>query len=1013
MHGILFLICISQVLTEIRSDHWNEWSSWSECSRTCGGGATYQERKCLRSSRSKEGCEGERFKYNTCNNEPCSQEAQDFRAQQCAAYNNATYGGSLYTWLPYTDRKSPCTLYCIPKGTRTVVRLAPKVLDGTRCKFNAFDMCISGKCWPVGCDHKLDSPLTQDLCGVCGGNNSCLNNGTKERYHWVDIGLTPCSASCGVGVQHYQYRCRDRLSGNQVPEGRCAKSQKPSEKEKTCFKRQCPPVWKIFPWQACSVNCGGGSATRAVRCMDTLPDGRQHWLHDSFCPQPKPSTVRPCNPRMCPRWYAGEWSPCSVTCGWGEQVREVLCRHEGDMFCDLNAQPVTRRNCTTIFSCTDPDDPRLVAEHDDYAGQQELSFGISHVKADIVVDATETKHLDLPKYIVSDWSPCSATCGISVRTRYVRCQVQLQYLKQMVDLPDAECTEPKPNLSEPCNLEPCFKDFKWIPQGLTPCSRSCLGGTQETHLVCVHKISNLTQPDENCIHAEKFPIERKVCNEIPCPQRWRIGGFGECSRSCGGGLMNREVKCIQQIDVSLDRVLNLPDLMCEQPAPPTSRDCNTQPCPANWAFGHWSQCSVSCGVGIELRPVVCQRITQDGDPLDVDEYHCPPTERPEAERICNMSACPELKIKELQMKFFQMNPMDKVRLFVGGEASILPGTSVLILCPVNGKDKKKIEWLKNGKPVRPNAQIAISKRGNLRIKKVWPRTDDGKYTCVIGNKKSSIKMTIIEFMHAMQETFLREQYLRGYMNNDSASHVDPYDKKVRPLQVLVSEWSPCSTTCGHGVKKRKISCELIAEDYFEVFPLKVCKKYGIQIPTVMEKCNFKPCTKWAADEWSQCLNDKCLKKDYSYKVRTVKCFNEMNSSIVHDKYCHKASKPPTQKECKNPACQPVWYTSEWTECLANCGESGYQTRMLMCVWAGGELPAGRNCEGLARPVLLRPCFNHCTHGMWTSQLKPKPLECVDESNYCKIVPVMKLCRFKNFQTKCCHSCSSKAQDPPS
>ncbi|KAH9518510.1 ADAMTS-like protein 1 [Bulinus truncatus] len=240
---------------------------------------------------------------------PCPQDSQDFRAQQCAAYNNATYGGSVYTWLPYTDKKSPCTLYCIPKGTRTVVRLAPKVLDGTRCKFNALDMCISGKCWPVGCDHKLDSSQTQDLCGVCGGNNSCLFNSTRERYHWVEIGMTPCSASCGVGVQHLQYRCRDRLSGNQVPENRCFKSPKPSEREKSCFRRECPPVWKIFPWQACTVNCGGGLSTRAVRCMETSPAGRQHWLHDSFCPLPKPSTVRPCNPQLCPRWYAGEWSP--------------------------------------------------------------------------------------------------------------------------------------------------------------------------------------------------------------------------------------------------------------------------------------------------------------------------------------------------------------------------------------------------------------------------------------------------------------------------------------------------------------------------------------------------------------------------------------------------------------------------------------------------------------------------------------------------------------------------------
>ncbi|CAG5116553.1 unnamed protein product, partial [Candidula unifasciata] len=182
----------------VDGDHWSDWSSWSECSRTCDGGATYQERKCVRSFDSAEGCEGERFRYTTCNNDPCSADSVDFRTQQCAAYDNATYGGKLYAWLPYTDRKNPCTLYCIPRGNRTVVRLAPKVLDGTRCKFNAHDMCINGKCWTVGCDHQLDSPLTLDLCGVCGGNNSCLNNGTSRRYQWIEIGLSPCSASCGV-----------------------------------------------------------------------------------------------------------------------------------------------------------------------------------------------------------------------------------------------------------------------------------------------------------------------------------------------------------------------------------------------------------------------------------------------------------------------------------------------------------------------------------------------------------------------------------------------------------------------------------------------------------------------------------------------------------------------------------------------------------------------------------------------------------------------------------------------
>lgn len=102
----------------------------------------------------------------------------DFRSEQCAAYNNATYGGKLYAWLPYTDRKNPCALYCIAKGTRTVVRLAPKVLDGTRCKHNTFDMCISGKCWVRS---QWAVALVTSVSNRCPSNVGCYCGNDREK----------------------------------------------------------------------------------------------------------------------------------------------------------------------------------------------------------------------------------------------------------------------------------------------------------------------------------------------------------------------------------------------------------------------------------------------------------------------------------------------------------------------------------------------------------------------------------------------------------------------------------------------------------------------------------------------------------------------------------------------------------------------------------------------------------------------------------------------------------------
>ncbi|XP_025078114.1 ADAMTS-like protein 1 isoform X1 [Pomacea canaliculata] len=809
------VLLLAAVPEQAVGDYWGEWSAWSECSRTCDGGATYQERKCIRSFHSRQGCEGDRYRYDTCNTQVCPPDGMDFRSEQCTAYNNATYGGKLYDWLPYTDRKNPCALYCIAKGTRTVVRLAPKVLDGTRCKHNAFDMCISGKCWKVGCDYKLGSDVQLDLCGVCGGNNSCLT-GTqshKERYQWREAGLSQCSASCGVGVQVSVFVCYEALSEQQVSDSHCQESEQPAGRRQNCFRRRCPPVWKIFPWQPCTVTCGGGTKSRAVRCMDTLMDGRQQWLHDSFCPSPRPSVVQTCSKQICPTWYAGQWSPCSVTCGWGVQVREVVCRHEGDTFCEDDSKPITRRNCTTTFACNDPDDPRYIAERDETAdSRQELTGRELRDGTPAFVHEEDINNHDMskPRYVVTSWSACSVTCGTGTRQRFVMCQVRLYYLRGFVDLADSECPGEKPPTMEVCERDPCYGDYEWRATGVTACDRSCLGGIQETLVQCLHKTNNTEAPEDHCLHSKTVPVERKICNDIPCPQRWRIGDFSPCSTTCGGGLMIREVTCIQEVSSVVDKVLTLPDFMCQKPVPQRVRTCNTQFCPADWATGFWSECSVTCGPGVQLRPVVCQRVTADGTPTDVDEYHCPPTEKPVSELACNESPCPIVRIKRQTLRFFQLNKMERVRLKVGTSAAILPGTSVIATCPVRGASKNSVEWLRNDRPLRKTRRTHVSSSGKLRITNARPDRDTGNYTCIAGLERARLELTFSDFYAVLQETALREKYLLGFLadspsENASVYHKDPSETKPFTTRIRMTDnkdLSRSSWVTGHRVQPR-------------------------------------------------------------------------------------------------------------------------------------------------------------------------------------------------------------------
>ncbi|XP_038078499.1 ADAMTS-like protein 5 isoform X1 [Patiria miniata] len=151
---------------------WSRWSDWSECSRTCGGGAKYRTRHCMsrKPANDRAGlqvCEEESKQYRSCNTKPCPPGSQDYRAMQCAIYNEKP----LVEWVPVEeDNRNECDLVC--KTTNGAYELNFRhVVDGTRCRRHSMDMCINGKCQTVGCDGVLNSTSGYDVCGVCGGGN--------------------------------------------------------------------------------------------------------------------------------------------------------------------------------------------------------------------------------------------------------------------------------------------------------------------------------------------------------------------------------------------------------------------------------------------------------------------------------------------------------------------------------------------------------------------------------------------------------------------------------------------------------------------------------------------------------------------------------------------------------------------------------------------------------------------------------------------------------------------------
>ena len=201
---------------------WGAWQSWSECSRSCGGGIRRSVRECDNPAPSGGGlyCTGDRRRYQSCNTGQCPQPS-DFRQEQCEAFNgrvhNITDLPPGVTWAAkYTDlvEGDRCKLYCRVKHSPAYYLLASSVEDGTPCTVDGYDTCVGGQCVQAGCDHILGSSVGLDKCGVCGGDGtSCvLKSGslniTSYGYNFV-VKIPAGASNIDIRQRGWQGLARD------------------------------------------------------------------------------------------------------------------------------------------------------------------------------------------------------------------------------------------------------------------------------------------------------------------------------------------------------------------------------------------------------------------------------------------------------------------------------------------------------------------------------------------------------------------------------------------------------------------------------------------------------------------------------------------------------------------------------------------------------------------------------------------------------------------------------------
>ncbi|XP_035764979.1 A disintegrin and metalloproteinase with thrombospondin motifs 7 [Neolamprologus brichardi] len=113
---------------------------------------------------------------------------------------------------------------------------------------------------------------------------------------------------------------------------------------------------------------------------------------------------------------------------------------------------------------------------------------------------------------------------------------------------------------------------------------------------------------------------------------WKYGSWTECSVTCGTGVQRQIIHCVEKTTGIVEE--HFCDHLTRLDHNQTS--CNKDPCPAIWWVGEWQKCSATCGSsGQTKRTVLCIQALSAEEQKALEPSNCEHIPKPESLSSCN------------------------------------------------------------------------------------------------------------------------------------------------------------------------------------------------------------------------------------------------------------------------------------------------------------------------------------------------------------------------------------------